>query len=87
MPRKPDPWPPFVETVARYVDAETHAEALPLLDQAIEQLHAVRDRDLLDAIAHGDRHEDIAAALGVSRQAVTQQVRSARAREIARRQR
>jgi predicted DNA-binding protein (UPF0251 family) len=87
MPRKPDPWPIFVDTVARYVDAETHAEALPLIDQAAEQLQAVRDRDLLDAIAHGDTHEELAAALGVSRQAVTQQVRSARNREIARRQR
>jgi DNA-binding NarL/FixJ family response regulator len=74
------------EHINAYLDTTEHTEGLPLLDQALLALAALRDRELLDAIAHGDRQADIADALGISHQAVSQQIRSARAREKQRRE-
>jgi FixJ family two-component response regulator len=61
--------------------ADTLAAELPLLDGAAEILQAIRDRTLLDAVALGATQGEIAGHLGVSQQAVGQQIRTARGRE------
>jgi DNA-binding NarL/FixJ family response regulator len=73
------------EHMEAYVNSTETANVLPLLDGALDLLQALRDRELLDAVAYGDRQADIAEVLGVSHQAVSQQIRNARARELKRR--
>jgi DNA-binding CsgD family transcriptional regulator len=90
MARAPDPWRAFATTFDAWIDAldagpVDDLRALAQLTAVLTQLQAVRDHDLLELIAHGHTHAEIADALGVSRQAVGQQIQSARRREAARR--
>jgi DNA-directed RNA polymerase specialized sigma24 family protein len=87
MPRY-DPWYEFITAYEAWTNApDDDVQQLAALDRCLTKLQHVRDHDLIEMIGHGHKHAEIAEALGVSRQAVGQQVKYARQRVIAAQQR
>jgi DNA-binding NarL/FixJ family response regulator len=69
--------------------ADEHSDAahqLTAVDVVAERVQNIRDVLLLDLVAAGHTHADIAKGLGRSKSAVTQQVHAARNREQRRRE-
>jgi FixJ family two-component response regulator len=71
----------LAEVLNERAHAVDYAEEIPLLDEAAALVLAMRDRTLLNAVAMGTTQTHIAEHLGVSQQAVGQQLRVARRRE------
>jgi CRP-like cAMP-binding protein len=91
-PRDPErfhnPWDALLDAsdlaFGDHADQLTEAEYVAALELYARALDEVRDRTMLDAIARGTTHAELAAVLGISRQAISQRVHHARDREIRR---